>query len=159
MSVWDKWIDRVYSETDISRSIATSVAGITGLAIYLFSKDIAIAGFSAIIVFPIIKVLCSSIHEKAENLAKIKLEKNGLQKLYSRLSPEERAVVSVFVQAGGSIMTWGQINQTDTQFSAIESLTNRGLLQTSMSVDGMRETFVLDQDLFDTGQENEQPPF
>jgi hypothetical protein len=46
-------------------------------------------------------------------------------------------------------MTWGQINKSDTQFSAIESLMQRELLHSSVTADGMTETFVSDQDIFD----------
>lgn len=157
--MWDKWAERIYSETDLGRSVATSFAGLFGLALYLATSDIAIAGFSALIVFPVVRVLASSVHSKSERLAKLKAQEDGIQKLYDRLSPEEKDVISIFVEAGGSVMTWGQINKSDTQFSAIESLMQRGLLQTSISADGLTETFVIDQDLFDVGQKNYDPPF
>lgn len=155
MMLWEKWADRVYAETDIGRSVATSGSGAIGLAIYLLFSDIAIAGFSAIIAFPIIRLLAATSHRRIENLAKLKNEKDGLQRIYSRLSTEEQKVVSVFVEAGGSVMTWGQINRSEVHFSAIESLIQRRLLHTSMTADGLTETFVLDQDIFDHGQEKQ----
>jgi len=45
----EKWADRVYSETDFGRSVATSVAGVIGLAVYLIFGDWVIAAFSSII--------------------------------------------------------------------------------------------------------------
>lgn len=157
--MWDKWAERIYSETDRGRSVATSFAGLVGLALYLLTSDLAIAGFSAVIVFPVVRVLVSSVHSKSERLAKLKAQEDGIQRLYDRLGPKEKAVLFVFVEAGGSVMTWGQINKSDTHFSAIESLMQRGLLQTSVSADGITETFVIDQDLFDVGQKNYEPPF
>jgi len=157
--MWDKWVERIYSETDLGRSLATSSAGVVGLLLYLLTSDIAIAGFTALIIFPVVRVLASSAHSKSERLAKLKAQEDGLKKLYARLSPEEKNVISVFVVAGGSVMTWGQINKSETHFSAIESLMQRGLLDTSVSADGFTETFVMDQDLFDIGQKNYEPPF
>lgn len=157
MKMWDKWAERIYAETDLGRSVATSAAGLVGLVLYLFTSDIAIAGFSALILFPVVRVLASSAHSKSQRLAKLKAQEDGLQKLYDRLSPEEKNVISVFVVAGGSVMTWGQINKSDTHFSAIESLRQRGLLHTSVTADGLTETFVMDHDLFDVGQKNHEP--
>ena len=152
MKVIEKWADRIYLESDFGRNVATSSSGLVGLGVYLFTSDIAIAGFSALILFPVVRILASSAYRKSEHLAKLKAQEDGVQKLYDRFSPEEKNVVSVFVKAGGSVMTWGQINRSDTHFSAIESLMQRGLLHTSVTADGGTETFVLDQDIFDVGQ-------
>lgn len=157
--MWDKWAERIYFETDFSRSAATFAAGLVGLVIYLSTADIAIAAFSALILFPIVRVIASSAHSRSERLARVKSQEEGLQRLYKRLSPEEKSVVSAFVEAGGSVMTWGQINKSHAGSSAIESLVQRGLLHTSITADGFTETFVLDQDLFDIGRENYEPPF
>ena len=159
MSLWDKWVERIYAETDIAKSIATSASGLIGLLVYLYFSDLAIACFTAIIVFPIVKVLCSSIQKRTEYLAKLKNEKDGMQAIYSKLSLEEKAVVQAFVDIGGSVMTYGQMNQSVSIFSAVESLANRDLLRTSIASDGIREVFVLDQDLFDIGSQNDLPPF
>jgi len=159
MKIWDKWVERIYTETDLGRSVATSSAGLLGLLLYLRTSDIAIAAFSALIVFPVVRVLVSSVHRRSERLAKLKGQEHGIQRLYDRLSAQEKEVISAFVGAGGSVMTWGQTNKSDIQFSAIESLMQRGLLHTSVSADGLTETFVMDQDLFDIGQKNYEPPF
>lgn len=135
--MWDRWVERIYSGTDLGRSVATSSAGIAGLALYLLTSDIAIAGFSAVIIFPVVRVLASSAQRKAERVAKLKAQENGIQRLYGRLSPEEKNAASTLVLAGGSVVAWWQINNSDTHFSAIESLMQRGLLQTSMKADGL----------------------
>lgn len=53
-----------------------------------------------------------------------------------------------FVTHGGSVMTWGQMNRLDDPEPGVESLARRGLLNTSVTMDGMRETFELDLTLF-----------
>jgi len=50
--MFDKIVERLYSEIDSARSIATSGAGVGGLLIYLMQRDWVIAAFSAVIVFP-----------------------------------------------------------------------------------------------------------
>jgi hypothetical protein len=54
--MFDRLAERLYSETDSARSIATSGAGIVGLIIYLLQRDWVIAAFSAVIVFPIARL-------------------------------------------------------------------------------------------------------
>lgn len=48
-------------------------------------------------------------------------------------------------------MTWGQFNRSKISSSAVETLIQRELLSTSVTADGMTETFVLDVCLFDAG--------
>lgn len=70
-----------------------------------------------------------------------------------------KQVVGAFVLAGGCVLTWGQMNKAAVATNAVESLLARGLLGTSVMADGFGETFVLDPDLFDTGQLHWEPPF
>lgn len=51
MQILDKWADRIYSETDVGRSVATSSAGVIGLITYLTTSDWVIAAFAFLIVF------------------------------------------------------------------------------------------------------------
>ncbi|MGB5677906.1 MAG: hypothetical protein WBN36_08900, partial [Gammaproteobacteria bacterium] len=62
----EKWAERVYAETDFGRSIAISVSGSVGLALYLTTNDWVIAAFSTIITFPIIRIISTGINEKFE---------------------------------------------------------------------------------------------
>ena len=48
-------------------------------------------------------------------------------------------------------MTWTRFNRINLSSSAIESLIERELLNTSVTADGMTETFVLDVSIFDAG--------
>jgi hypothetical protein len=151
MGTLDKWVERVYGETDFGRSIATSVAGIVGLVVYLAVSDWVIAAFSAIIAFPVARLLSSSLYERARKATERRLEQRNAIDSYNKLSEPERHVVNAFVQAGGSVLTWSQVNSLGLPGSAIESLIQRGLVTTSMTADGMRETFVLEASVFDVG--------
>lgn len=149
MNSFSKIIDRIYTETDFGRSVATSFSGVIGLVVYLVFRDWVIASFSAIITFPIARLFATwgynSIHNTAEHQKVVDLA----AETFSRLSDEELEVISAFVTAGGCVLSWSQINRLDLAGPAIESLIHRGVLSTSMTADAMHETFVLDTALFD----------
>ena len=145
-----RWVERIYGERDIGRGIATSVAGALGLTTYLYWGDWVIAAFVAIIVFPVARIVASTIHshwsksrQRIDNVGKI-------EELFEKLGSEEKAVVQAFVWHGGSVITWAECNRS-AEFSAIgiESLINRGLMHATMTADGMTEAFALDTKLFD----------
>jgi hypothetical protein len=152
----EKWAERVYAETDFGRSVATSTAGTLGLGVYLVFHDWVIAAFSSIIAFPIARLIAARLHEKATRHAKRRIEREEAEHLYDRLSTDEREVVRAFVEAGGSVLTWSRVNKLSLPGSGIESLIQRGYLWTSVTADGMRETFALDSALFDVGQERQK---
>ena len=153
MKTIEKLIDRIYSETDFGRSIAISLTGIIGLITYLYFGDWIIATFVSIISFPIIRLISTGLHEKANRSKKRIIEKEEAEHIYNRLSVEETEIINIFVNYGGCVLTWSQINNLPISSNAIESLIQRKLLYTSMTADGMRETFVLDTDIFDIGNE------
>ena len=101
----------MYTETDFGRSVATSIAGIIGLITYLFSKDWAIAAFSFIISFPIIRLISKGLHDKFNRNKKRKIEQEDAEYLYNSLSKEEKKVVQAFINAGGCMLRWSQINK------------------------------------------------
>ena len=149
----NRWLERVYSESDTGRGVATSLAGATGLTSYLYWDDWVVAGFSAIIAFPIVRISVSAIHFRWNRSRERDRSRGQLKDLLDSLGSEEKAVVQAFVWHGGSVITWGQCNQSP-HFSAagIESLINRDLMHASVTADGMTETFVLDTQLFDYAQ-------
>ena len=67
MKSLEKWADRVYSENDFGRSIATSLSGTIGLIVYLVTDDWVSAAFSAIISFPIIRIISTRIMNKSKS--------------------------------------------------------------------------------------------
>lgn len=145
----EKWADRVYAETDFGRSIATSLSGVVGLSVYLALNDWVIAAFSTIISFPIFRIISTGINEKLERKKKKKTDEENAKEKYGNLSKEEKEVIRAFVEAGGSVLTWGQMNKQADSFSAVESLIQREIIWTSMTADGMTETFALDSNIFD----------
>lgn len=152
MSNFDKWAERLYAETDFGRSIATSVAGMVGLGAYLFSHDWVIAAFLAVIVFPIARVVASGTRSWVAARAAQRAGQVQAEDSFDSLSEEERIAVAAFISAGGCVLTWGQMNASPATANAVESLIQRGMVSTSITADGMRETFVLTTELFDAAQ-------
>lgn len=152
MNAVERLAERVYIETDFGRSIATTLAGIIGLGVYLAYGDWVIAAFSSIISFPIVRLIASSLHDRVTRKKTRRTEREEAEYRYGQMSADEKEVVQYFVEQGGSVVTWSQINNSQLNMSAIESLIQRGLLSTSVTSDGMRETFVLDVAMFDAGQ-------
>jgi ABC-type multidrug transport system fused ATPase/permease subunit len=154
----DKWIDRIYAETDFGRSVATSLAGIIGLVVYAVFNDWVVSAFGFIISFPIVRLVATWLHGKANRAAKRNTEREEDEITYSRLSSDEKDVVLAFVNAGGCVLTWSQVNKLSISSTAVESLIQRELITTSMTADTMRETFVLDTAIFDFGQSKSNLP-
>jgi hypothetical protein len=144
----EKWAERIYSENDFGRSVATSVAGVIGLVTYLATSDWVVGLFLVIISFPIARLVADAHQGRLNNAVR----QREVEETYRRLSPDEKDVVDTFVKSGGSVITWSQVNNSNICRSAIESLIQRELLTTSVTADGMRETFVLNSQLFDVGQ-------
>lgn len=149
MSIFEKWADRVYAEVDFGRSLATSLAGAVGLGIYLRTSDWVIAAFCSIIFFPLARITATALHGSFISGVGRRREIQGIRRLWDALSDGEIQVVSAFVSAGGCVMTWGQMDRSSVSTAAVESLIQREMVSTSVTADGMRETFVLETALFD----------
>lgn len=151
MSSFEKWAERIYAETDFGKGIATSLSGAVGLTVYLLFGDWAIAAFSLIIFFPLARITATAIHTRLSRTASRRSKRSNAEHVYGNLSEEEKEVVAEFVRYGGCVLTWGQTNKSAVSSAAIESLLQREVLSTSITADGMRETFVLDPTLFEVG--------
>lgn len=149
MSAFEKWIDRVYAETDVGRSVATSLAGLVGLGVYLFRGDWVIAAFASVIMFPVARLAASAIHHRFAGDTVQAAHRQWAERTYNALSDEELKAVDVFVKAGACVLTWRQFNRSDASGNALESLMRRDALTASIMADGGSESFVLDTDLFD----------
>ena len=147
----EKWADRVYSEEDFGKGIATSLSGVVGLVVYLFSNDWVISAFSAIIAFPIFRIVASSFNEKYKRKNARKIEEENAKYTFETLTEEELEVIKSFVHAGGSVLTWNQVNKLSVHTATIESLIQRELVWTSVTADSMTETFALDTNVFNLG--------
>ncbi|MFB2657926.1 hypothetical protein [Shewanella xiamenensis] len=157
MKTVEKWADRVYAENDFGRSIATSIAGLIGLTVYLLAKDWVISAFASIITFPIIRIVASNFNEKVDRNKKRKVAKEEMENLYNKLSSDEKNVIQSFVNLGGSVLTWSQMDSLELPSSGVESLIQREILWTGYTADGTRETFVLDTNIFDVCNEKMAP--
>lgn len=151
-----RWLERVYSENDFGRSVATSLSGAVGLASYLLTEDWVIAIFLTIITFPIFRLVSTGINEKVLKRKERKINRENARYMYEVLSDEEKKVIQLYVSSGGSVLTWREVNNEPVSLAAVESLINREVLWTSMTADGMRETFVLDSDMFDIANEKSE---
>lgn len=147
-----KWAERIYAETDVGRSAATSVAGLIGLIVYLSVEDWVIAALSLVIVFPLARLGSTWLHGRASRSASRRLEREAAELMYDGLSDAEKQVVRAFVEVGGTVLTWSHVNSLGLPDSGIESLLQRGILHTSVTADGMRETFALEPATFDVAR-------
>jgi hypothetical protein len=150
---FSEWAKKIYDEDDFGRSISITLSGIIGLAIYLPSKDLVLSLFVTVIVFPLLRLIASAAHTRWKETKKQQLQAQEAQKRFENFSLEERRVLKAFVDAGGAALTWSQINRADLAVSAVESLVLRGVLATSVTSDGMTETFVMQTEVFDAAQQ------
>lgn len=153
---FDEIAAKIYDETDFGRSVATAIAGIAGLATYLWKRDAVIAAFAAVIVFPVVRLGSHSLRAAwVARAAKRTKEAQSLE-LLEKLSAQEKDILRFFVAAGGACVSWGYVNSSKLPFPrpALNSLMARGLVTTSVMEDGMTESFVLDTEMFDAAQKH-----
>jgi len=149
---FERWAERIYAETDLGRSVATSSAGVAGLTTYATSGDWVVAAFVAIIVFPIVRLGASGLHSRYLERRRIDAATDQAEALLDRLSDAERQVLHEFVGIGGSVMSYQQANRCGLPEPAVSSLKERGVMFDTMTADGMSEAFGVDVDLFDAAQ-------
>lgn len=139
----------IFNENDLGNLFACAVAAVGGgLAWYLY-EDFVISACTAIFGLTLTKILASTIYAHFRRLQKHRKNKKRVKDLFESLGREERATVEAFVYSGGSVMTWKETNDSPkASVAGIESLIHRGLIEPSVTFDGMRDTFVLDTELF-----------
>jgi hypothetical protein len=120
--------------------------------IYIKWREWVIAAFIAVILFPLIRISASAAHSRWKEARRGRLQFRDVQKRFERFSAEERLVLKVFVEAGGAVVTWRQMNKANVSMSAVESLKLREVLESSVTLDGMAETFVIEPEIFDLAQ-------
>jgi len=151
---FDEIAARIYDETDFARSLATAVAGVVGLSIYLWKHDAVIAAFAAVIVFPVVRLGSHTLRSSWVARSTKRAQEARNRELLAKLSDQEKDVLRFFVAAGGACVSWGFVNSSKMSFPrpALNSLMARGLVHTSVMEDGMTESFVLDTEVFDIAQ-------
>jgi len=150
----EELIKTVYSENDFSRSIATALAGVAGLLSYNWRGDWVISAFTAMVVFPVTRIIAQAVHTNWASRQEKSEKQRKLREQFDRYSSEEKKILRFFVEAGGACVSWGYVNTSPLPFPrpALNSLMQRGVICTSVMEDGMAESFVLDIDVFDIAQ-------
>jgi len=150
----DHLIELIYAEHDFSRSVATAVAGISGLAPYLWRGDWVVSGFAAAIAFSASRVTADFLYAGWKSKQKSRTQLAELNEQFKSFSSEEQKILKFFVEAGGCCVSWGFVNSSDLLFPrpALNSLMQRGIVHVSVMEDGVTESFVLDAKIFDLAQ-------
>lgn len=150
----DHLIELIYAEHDFSRSVATAVAGVSGLVTYLWRGDWVVSGFTAVITFSASRVIADSLYAGWKSKQHNRAQLAKLNEQFESFSTEERKILEFFVEAGGCCVSWGFVNNSDLPFPrpALNSLMQRGIVHVSVMEDGMTESFALDAKIFDLAQ-------
>lgn len=150
----EKLITAIYAEEDPGRSVATAVAGIGGLMAYRLSLDWVVAFFSAVILFPLARVIATAAHSRWKAKRSEATQAAKTEAEFNSFSLQERQILEFFVRQGGCCVSWGAVNSSEFPFprAALNSLMERGIVRTSVMEDGMTEAFALHVDTFDMAQ-------
>lgn len=148
----DRWAERIYSERDFGRSIATSISVAIGLCIYIIADNWVIAAFAWVIGFPVLRLATSAAYSSYRVRRLSESRQRRIQDLYDKLSDVEKAVLREFVKQGGCVMSWSHANRVNLPEPGVSSLKQRGILFDTVSADGMREAFGVTVEIFDVAQ-------
>ncbi|MGC9261392.1 MAG: hypothetical protein ACP5I8_15105 [Phycisphaerae bacterium] len=143
---FERWLITIYKEEDFARSISTALSGAAGLAVYLWLRDWTVALFALIIVFPLFRLMASAFHVRWG-------ETHRIRAIFDTLSVEEKEVVKAFADAGGAVLSCGQLNRANLTSAGVESLVIRGFLQQTMLSGCDTEAMAMNLDLFDLGRQ------
>jgi len=151
---YEKLITAIYAEEDLGRSVATAVAGVAGLVAYRLSSDWVVAFFSAVILFPLARVIATALHSRWKVRRSETTQALRAEAEFNMFSLQERQILEFFVRKGGCCVSWGEVNRSEFPFprTALNSLMERGVVRTSVMEDGMTEAFALNVDTFDIAQ-------
>ena len=69
----DRWLERIYGESDLGRGIGTAAAGAAALASYLYWNDWVVTACVGIIVYPVGRILASAIQSQLVAVARGKV--------------------------------------------------------------------------------------
>lgn len=155
----ERIIERIYEETDIARSIATSLAGLFGLFAYMLWQDWVIALLAIVISFPILRVLCKLVETRSIKHREIRFAEEAERRLLDSFSEQELDVVKKFVKNGGSVLSFSIIERKGIFLDDVgtRSLMNRDFLRQDVIGD-IREGLVLDTELFDVARKHLSVP-
>ena len=143
-------IKSIYNEKDTATLASCFVGAIFFLISYLLFRDIWVSSPMCVIGFTLAKIIVG--HVLIPHLQNKHKSHNELQKL-NKLSDSEKISISLFVENGSCSIP---VKMARNCMEGIYSLEARELLRTSMSPDGVSETFVLDERIFELANENKE---
>ena len=150
---FDRLLEKVYGEVDFGRSVATALAGCAGLATYLIGRDPVVAVFTAVIVFPAVRIAASAAHQRSSLRRREIADREARVGRIEKYSEDEKTVLRAFVKEGGTLLPCSRINRMALPQSGVESLVNRGDLRTTMTADCMSEAMAMEPELFELARE------
>ena len=137
-------------EKDPVRAITLGVALGVGLTAYHFLDDCVMGAGAFLATFLVGWGSAEPARKRLQQWSQKRRTRRGMKALFASLGYQERRVVEDFVHWGGYVIECKDSYATSAfPGSGIESLASRGLLRYDMTVDGYRETYVLDKDLYD----------
>ena len=150
---FDRWVERIYTESDFGRSIATTGAGVAALATYLYWSDWWVSLCVGIIVFPVGKIGASAFHSHRVQTREKTRGRERMSDLLENLGREEKAVVQEFVWHGSKFVSMQESHELPNFASdGIDSLVSRKLVSVTGYSEGTREGYVLDTEMFEYAQ-------
>lgn len=122
---FDKFLETIYNENDLSKGLSFSLAGILALIVYKLEKDVFIAIVVPIIFFPIFRFLIKSIIEHLSSKKALINNQSKLDDILKNISEEEQSLIYEFVSKGSSSLHISDIRATH---EIVNSLENRGYI-------------------------------
>ena len=153
VTITAKWIDRIYTERNFGRGVATIFACATGSAAWLCADEWIFTVFVIVASYLSVNIVADPIHDRITLARKRGHTKRRMKELFSNLGHEEISVLKGFVSVGGNVVTWRMFNKYP-HFNRVgmDSLVHREMAHPSVGADLMTETFVLNEDLFGYAQ-------
>lgn len=138
---FDKFLETIYNENDISKGLSFSLAGILALIVYKLEKDVFVAIVVPVIFFPIFRFLIKSIIEHLSSKKALVNNQSKMDDILKNISEEERSLIYEFVSKGSSSLHLSDIRATH---EIVNSLENRGYIHI-----GDVGWIILEVDIFD----------
>lgn len=153
----DKWMERIYSETNFVTNIAIAAGGGIGLAVYLYFDDVAAGAFVAVTTFPLVKVLATPRYSRWKESRAQERRDTELKELYDNLGHAERSALLAFIGHGTSVLIWKDCDTwSESARAGVRSLMNRKYIREGEIGEYGAETLALDPVLFDYARKRDE---
>lgn len=158
---FNKMFETVYNESDSSKMIAISMSGIVGLIMYFFiTKETPILIFTTLIIFPIAKLLTSSILNHINKKNELKLQEINYQELYSELNSNEKKFIDyAFVMGDNEVVDWGIIDDAWLSREVLISLLDKKVLTIINPLGTSDDQFKIKSEFYKIAKKEFKMPF